>query len=338
MTIVAYITSSGDDGLNRYEQNPESGQLSLLERLEVKGSPSALTLHPTQRFLYLSVRGARAIITFEVDPSDGGLSEIGRRALDADSCYVSTDREGRYLLSAYYGAGKAMVHRIDEDGTVGESVSEVETAPHAHCILTDPSNRFAFLPHTLPANRIECFDFDEQSGALTHNHERSIDGEEGAGPRHYIYHPNGRWVFCANENGSSATSYGFDADSGFLTPVQTLSTLPADFDGENTCAQIHLHPSGRYLYVSNRGHDSIAIFGVDSESGRLEAREQQPTEPTPRVFNLDPAGRFLYAAGQGSGQLASYRIEEETGLLQPLETFHVGKQPMWVELIDLESA
>jgi 6-phosphogluconolactonase len=158
---------------------------------------------------------------------------------------------------------------------------------------------------------------------------------EGTGPRHYDYHPNEAYVYVVNEQGCSVTAYRFDRAAGTLSPLQTLSTLPEGYRGENSCAQIHIHPSGRFLYAANRGHDSIACFAVDPGSGRLTALGQQPSEPVPRTFGLDPAGHFLYAAGQGTGRLAAYRIDQEQGTLSLLDTYAVGEHPMWVQVLDL---
>jgi 6-phosphogluconolactonase len=159
--------------------------------------------------------------------------------------------------------------------------------------------------------------------------------EAGQGPRHYCYHPTLDCVYFDNEQASSVTAYHLNPATGTLASFQTLSTLPADFEGQNTCAQIHITPSGKYLYAANRGHDSVACFVVDMASGRLTGLGQQPSEPIPRTFGIDPQGRYLFAAGQGSGRLAAYRIDAQTGALQPLETYEVGKRPMWVMVLKL---
>ena len=165
----------------------------------------------------------------------------------------------------------------------------------------------------------------------------TVAPEEGTGPRHYCFHPVLDTVYVDNEQGSSVTAYGFDTVNGALEPFQTLSTLPTDFDGDNTCAQIHMHPTGRFIYASNRGHDSIACFAIDSSTGELSTIGQTPSEPMPRAFNLDPDGRFLFAGGQGSGNLAAYRIDQQTGALTHLETYAVGSTVMWVMILRLEA-
>lgn len=334
MTHYAYIAIGGENKLLIYEMDTETGTLTPLDEVALSGAPGPLAFDPQQQFLYAGLRSTREIASFRIDADSGRLTPIGTVSLDADPCYMSTDRRGRFLLSAYYGAGQVTVHPIGEDGDVGGSaIVSLPTAEHAHCIQTDASNRFAFVPHTAEPNRIFQFEFDEETGVLTPNAEPKVIPEEGVGPRHFVFHPAQDVLYFSNEQGSSVTAYRFNSATGTLTPFQTLSTLPAGYDGENTGAQIHIHPSRRFLYASNRGHDSIACFAIDPNSGELTARGHQPTEPIPRVFNLDPAGRFLFAAGQGSGRLAAYRIDGETGSLQPMTVYPVGERPMWVQIL-----
>ncbi|NJN84262.1 MAG: lactonase family protein [Caldilineaceae bacterium] len=338
MGCFAYIAIGGEDKLLKFEMDPESGELNDRREVMLRGGPGPLAVDPTQGKLYIGLRSVREIVSYGIDDHTGDLTPLGEPALlDADPCYLATDRTGRFLFSAYYGAGKVMVHPLHADGSVGQKpVTEIATAERAHCIRPDPSNRYVLVPHTAGPNLIFQFEFDAESGALTPNRVPKVVPPPGEGPRHYVYHPNQPVVYFSNEQGCSVTAYSFDAERGTLAPFQTLSTLPPSFDGANTCAQIHIHPTGRYLYVSNRGHDSIACFAVDMASGRLTSLGQQSTEPTPRVFGLDPAGNFLFAAGQGSGVLAAYRIDAATGLLDPIAEYKVGERPMWVMLLDLD--
>jgi 6-phosphogluconolactonase len=259
---------------------------------------------------------------------------LGTVPLESDPCFISVDRTGRYLLAAYYGAGRVSVHAIGADGVLeAQPVEWFATAPKAHSIHTDRSNRCAFLPHVGESNRILQFLFHAQTGHLTPNAVPMVVPPEGTGPRHYCYHPSLDCVYFDNEQASSVTAYRFDRQSGTLEPFQTLSTLPEGFEGQNTCAQIHITPSGKFLYVANRGHDSIAGFSIDPASGRLTALGQQPSEPIPRTFGIDPQGRFLVAAGQGTGRLAAYRIGAR-GALEPLQSYAVGERPMWVLILE----
>ncbi|MDE0313744.1 MAG: lactonase family protein [Candidatus Poribacteria bacterium] len=345
-----YLSIAGENRIAIYTFDVSDGAIEFQEDVNVSGSPGPLTLSPCGNYLYAGLRSSREISTFRIDEKSKQLTLLKTISLDADTCYIATDKTGKYLLSAYYGAGKVTVHAIGDDKTAqDELIQTVETAPHAHYIETDVSNRFAFVPHTVPANAIYQFHFDPDTGILTENPFGNSNPDEPVGPRHYCEHPNKPIFYFSNEQGSSVSAYNLqkgdpeasisksgDPDytvhdaPGLLWEFQTLSTLPADFDEHNSCAQIHIDPQGKFLYVTNRGHDSIAMFSIDEESGELTALGQQLTEPTPRVFNIDETGNFLFAGGQGSGKLATYRIDRENGVLAPLETYEVGENPMWV--------
>lgn len=335
MPYVAYMAIGGEDKLLHFTINPRDGALTLQAAVQLAGAPGPLAVDPTQRVLYVGLRSTCQLSSLQIDPTTGRLLPLGEAvALDTDPCYLSTERTGRFLLAAYYRGGKAAVHALNQDGSVGShAVCTVNTMPYAHCVRTDPSNRFAFLPHVAASNTIFQFHFDAATGQLTPNAPAQVTPPPATGPRHYVYHPTKAIVYFSNEQGGSVTGYHL-SDQGTLTPFQTLSTLPPDFTGSNTCAKIALDPAGRFLYVSNRGHDSIACFAVDND-GLLTALGQQPTEPTPRAFGLDPTGNFLYVTGQGSGQLTAYRIDQQRGTLTPLTTYTIGERPMWVMTLAL---
>ncbi len=330
MQTHVYLSIAGENRIAIYTLDAGTGAIEFQEDIAVSGSPGPLALAPCGEYLYAGLRSSREIASFRIDARTKQLILFRTIQLDADTCYIAPDKTGNYLLSAYYGAGKVTVHAIREDKTVGELLQTVDTAPHAHCIETDASNRFVYVPHTMPRNAIYQFHFDEEMGRLTENPVGHLSPEEPIGPRHYCLDAHKPRLYCSDEQGSSASVYEVDETDGSLSHLQTLSTLPADFDGDNTCAQIHITPNGKFLYVSNRGHDSIAGFAIDEESGQLTAIGHQPTEPTPRVFNIDETGSFLFAGGQGSGKLTTYRIDGESGELSPLATYAVGEIPMWV--------
>lgn len=335
MNYHAYITVSSEDRILKFRMDPDTGDLDFEYSIPAEGGPGPLAVDPVRGYLYLSRRGAREISAYSLDAGTGGVTLLGSVSVDADACYLSVDRKGRFLLSASYGGGMAYVHAIRPGGTLSQSpVDSTITLPKAHFILTDPSNRLAFLPHVGESNTIIGFRFDEDAGTLREVSRTSH--EPDVGPRHLAFHPELDVIYASNEQGSSVTAYSLDAPSGVIEPVQTLSTLPEGFGGENTCAQIHIHPSGSFLYVSNRGHDSIACFAVDGMGG-LTGIGIQRTEPVPRAFGIDPTGNFLFAGGQESGRLASYRIDERSGQLCPLKTYTVGKQSMWVLILALRA-
>ena len=345
-----YLSIAGENRIAIYTFDDTNGAIELQENVNVSGSPGPLTLSPCEEYLYAGLRSSREIATFRIDQDSKQLILLNTIQLDADTCYIATDKTGQYLLSAYYGAGKVTVHPIGDDKTVeAELIQTIETAPHAHYIETDASNRFAFVPHTVPRNAIYQFHFNAESGLLTENSFGNMNPDDPVGPRHYSEHPNQPIFYFSNEQGSSVSAYNLQKGDpnvkipksgapdytihdapGLLWEFQTLSTLPDGYDEDNTCAQIHIDPHAKFLYVSNRGHDSIAIFSINEENGELTAVGHQKTEPTPRVFNIDEAGNFLFVGGQGSGKLATYRIDRDNGTLSLLERYDVGENPMWV--------
>ena len=313
----------------------DDGSLAEVQRVQVDGAPGSLNVDPLRRFLFASLRTSSSIGSFEIEAATGKLRPLGRTKLQdgANAAYVAVDRSGRWLLSASYLGGRVVVHALDADGRIAaEPTQTVETAKTAHCVTFSPSNRTAYVPHVAP-NALFQFRFDAASGKLE-DVGRAAGGREGAGPRHIAFHPSGRFAFTSDESGSSITSYTVDADEK-LVPRETLSTLPDGFAGKNTTAEVKVHPSGRFVWVSNRGHDSLAGFRFDAESGRLTALGQTPTEKTPRSFTLDPAGRFAFGAGEGSGVLQTYHVDEATGTLAPLRKYPLGKSLTWAAAVEL---
>jgi 6-phosphogluconolactonase len=325
-----YVTLSGEDAITCFSLDRKTGRLTRIYTLQVPGGPAPLALDPAKKFLYVGLRSSYQIASFSFDPPTGKLRPIGTIPLDTDPCFLSTDCTGRFLFSSYHRAGIVAVHTIGADGGVATPPLEwLSTAENAHSIQTDPSNRFAFAPHTGP-NFIAQFRFDETNGHLTPNSPPTVRPAQTEEPRHFCFHPNKHIVYVSNERGSSVTAYHFDLTTGCLAAFQTISTLPQQYRGENMCAQIRTTPSGQFLYVSNRGHDSIACFSLEASTGQLTAAGHTLTEKIPRAFTLDVEGRFLFAAGRESGNLASYQVNGQTGELIPLEIYPVGKSPMWV--------
>jgi 6-phosphogluconolactonase len=338
MTSVMYVSLQGDDRIVRLAVDPATGGLGRIGETAVPGGPAPMVVDPAGHVLHVARRGERKLSSFRIDRPGGGLSLIGTVSLPTDPCFIATDRRGRFLLSAYYEGRGVAVHPIGADGAVSDPpVERIETARGAHCFQTDPGNRFAFVPHIAGRgpNEIWQFRFDESTGRLAPSTPAKVVPDGPVGPRHFCFHPSLPLVYFSNEQGSSVTAYALDAASGTLHARQTVSTLPPGHDGPNSCAQIRIDPSGRFLYAPNRGHNSIACFGVDASTGLLTPGPRVAAEPVPRAFNLDPGGRFLYAAGLDSGQLGAYRIDPGTGGLERIGTYPLGARPMWVLILDL---
>jgi 6-phosphogluconolactonase len=345
MPYALYVCLQDEDKIATFALDAETGRLTRQADMTVSGGPSVLALSPDRRVLYVGHRAAPAISSFRIDSASGGLAPQGTVAAEHAPTFLAPDRTGRYLLSAYYQGGYAAVHPLATDGAVGAlQLDRLATVPGAHAIETDPSNRFAFVPHIARLNDnvlepprenpgpnvIMQFKFDPPTGRLTANTPLRVEPAERLGPRHLCFHPTQNVVYFSNEQGCSVTGYCLDPATGALSPAQTITTLPDGFTARNTCSQIHLTSSGRFLYVANRGHNSIAGFAVDAATGRLTAIGHASTEPVPSAFGLDPTDHFLFAAGSASGRLASYRVNRETGALTPLATDHVGQRPQAV--------
>ena len=288
--------------------------------------------------MYVGRRDALEASSFRLDPANGDIELIGTAALESDPCFISTDRAGRYLLSAYYNAGHAAVHAINSEGAVaGPPVEWLATGTGAHCFQTDPTNRYGYVPHIAAGpgpNAIFQFHFDAQSGHITPNNPPRVSPANPDGPRHFCFHPSQDRIYVSNEQGCSVTGYDLDPATGILSPFQTISTLPEGFAERNSCSQIQITPNGKYVYAPNRGHDSIAGFSVDDD-GRLTALGQTPSEAVPRAFGIDPTGSYLYSAGLESGKLAAFRIDDGSGGLERIGAYEVGHAPMWVLIVEV---
>ena len=338
MACYMYVSLQDDDKISVFTMDPESGKLTPKSEVPVIGGPSPLAISPDRKVLYVGHRGSSQLSSFRIDQDTGGLTQSGTLSLEAAATFLATDRKGKFVLSAYYQGAHAAVHPVGDDGAVGDPPIEwLETAPGAHAMQTDPSNRFAFVPHIAGngPNAIFQFRFDEDTGHITPNSPPRVEPEEHLGPRHFCFHPTQDILYFSNEQGCSVTGYRLDTSTGTLAAFQTITTLPAGYTERNTCSQIQVSSSGKFLYAPNRGHNSIAAFSIDPTSGRLTALGQVPSEAVPGSFSLDPEGKFLFAAGTESGRLASYRINGDTGVLTPMETYPVGQRPSDVLITNL---
>ncbi|MGE5268208.1 MAG: lactonase family protein [Thiohalocapsa sp.] len=342
MPDMLYVCTQDDDRITAFAIDRASGALTKRSQVAAPGGPSVTAISPDRLVLYVGHRTVPAISSFRIDRATGGLSPLATIRQDHAPTFLAPDRSGRFMLVAYYQGGYAAVHPIGGNGAVaGPAIDRHETATGAHAIQTDPSNRFAFVPHIARLNDnvleppkdnpgpnfIAQFRFDPETGRLSPNAPFRVEPSGPIGPRHYCFHPSLDLVYFSDEQGCSVSSYRLDRAAGTLSHAETVASLPAGFSGRNTCSQIHLTPSGRFLYTANRGHNSVAGFAVDPASGQLTAAGHVPTEAVPGAFAIDPSGRFVYAAGTASGRLASYRIDEATGALTALTTEDVGKRP-----------
>ena len=350
MSTYMYVSLQDDDKVVQFSMDPETGQLSHEADHALSGGPSSMAISPDKGTLYVGHRANGEITSHRINSATGELTQTGKVTPGTAPTYLSTDRQGKFLLGAYYQGAHVGVHPIDSDGSVGEPPIEwLETETGAHSIQVDRSNKFAFVPHiariadnvmqppgdALGPNAIYQFRFDEDTGRLAPNTPPIIKMVEFLGPRHYCFHPSLDVVYFSDEQGCSVSAYSLDTSTGALSAYQTITTLPQGYSGRNTCSQIQISDSGRFLYVPNRGHNSIAGFTVDVSTGNLTPIGHVSTEQVPGAFSLDPEANFVFAAGSESGRLASYQIDGSTGELTPMEIYTVGKRPMWVLITNL---
>ncbi len=328
---IVYVSVADERKIAAYRMAGD-GKLTHLRDTKVPGQAAALTTDPARKFLFASLREEGKLASFRIDPKTGGLTAVSVIPAGADPAQLSTDRKGKFLFTAYYVAAKVTVHKIGPNGELNEKPDqEIATAEKAHAIMADATNRFVFVPHTGP-NAIFQFRLDADTGRLTPAKPAKIERGKDTGPRHLVFHPTKEIAYVVNEQGGSVTSYTFEG--GKLEPIQTLSTLPSDYHGTIACAEIRIHPTGKFLYAANRGHESLAMFAIDG-AGKLSSLGREPTESNPRSFDIDPSGKFLYAAGESSGKLACYRIDAKSGKLTRFATPEVGKTPWWVMAVEL---
>lgn len=354
LVYVGTYTRGRSEGIYVYRLDPSSGALEFASEVTGIDNPSFLALHPQGRHLYAvnEVGGAAgkpsgAVSAFSIDPATGGLTLLNQQPSHGPGpCHLSVDGTGGYVLVANYTGGSVCVLPIGSDGRLGEATDFIQhqgssivprrqEVPHAHSVTIDPANRYAFVAD-LGMDKIMIYRLDLNQGKLKPNDEPWVQVKPGAGPRHFTFHPNGRYAYVINEIDSTVTVFTYDETRGILREIQTLSTLPEDFEDASHCADVHLSPSGKFLYGSNRGHDSIVIFAVDEGTGKLSCIGHEPTRGRiPRNFAIDPGGTFLLAANQQSDSIVSFRIDQQTGVLEWTGQMMEVPTPVCVKLLPL---
>lgn len=336
LVYVGTYTEDGSKskGIYAYRVDPATTEITAIGMVAATTNPSFLAVHPNHRFLYAvnevgkyKGQSSGVVSAFAIDHATGKLTllnEVASRG--ADPCYITLDKTGKYVLVANYTGGSIAVFPVFEDGRLGEASAfvqyqghgknpERQEGPHPHSIDSSPDNRFA-LVDDLGLDQVIAYHFDGDKGSLTPSPGMSIKVEPGAGPRHVAFHPSGKFAYVINEMQSTVTVFAYDAARGALRSLQTISTLPEGFAAHNDDAELQVHPSGKFLYASNRGHDSIAVFAIDRRRGTLRPVENVLTGGRmPRSFAIDPSGSLLLAANQKSDNIVGFRIDARTGHL-----------------------
>jgi 6-phosphogluconolactonase len=350
LLFVGTYTKGESKGIYAYRYDAKSGSLTSLGLAAESVNPSFLAVDPSHRFLYAvnevqDYKGEKsgAVTAFAIDRKTGQLSRLNEVASRGeDPCYISLDKTGKYVLVANYTSGNIAVFPVHNDGTLGEASAfvqhhgsgpnhEHQEGPHAHWIETTADNHYAVVAD-LGLDKLLIYRFDATNGSLTPNNPPAADLPPGSGPRHVAFSPHNKFAYSVNELKSTVTAFSFNAGQGTLQPFQTVSTLPKDFSGENDTAEIHIQPDGKFLYASNRGHDSIAVFSIDQKTGRLNLVNNFSTEgKTPRNFELDPTGSHLLVANEDTGNIVVFKLDGTTGR-ESLVTNDTVKLPSPVSL------
>jgi len=331
-----YVSNADSQDISVLSLDRERGALEVVQTVPVGGMVMPMVVSANKRILYAALRSQPFRVTsLTIDPASGKLQKLAEGPLANSMANIDLDATGRWLFAASYGGGVVSVNAIGKDGAPGPVQQLIATGPNAHAIHADASNRFV-LATSLGADQVSVWRFDADKGQLTPNDPPVLQAEpKGGGSRHFVWDKSQQHLYLLNELDAGLHVYAWDAARGTLRHEQAATTLPAGFAGKPWAADLHLTPDGRYLYASERTSSTLSAFKVDAATGQLTPLGQTPTEKTPRGFAIDPSGRYLIASGQESHHVALYRIDPATGALGAPQRVAVGKNPNWIEIVDL---
>lgn len=355
LVYVGTYTSgkSRSEGIYICKLNLASGALTALRTVPNVIEPSFLTVDKNRKYLYAvnetveyAGKKSGAVSAFAINQKTGDLTFLNKQPSDGGApCHISESNNGKFVLVANYVGGNVAVLPIEKDGKLRAAVdvkqhsgtganAARQEAAHAHSIILDQQNKFAFV-NDLGIDKVLIYRFDERTGKLTANPAQAFyQTKPGAGPRQFKFHPNQRFAFIINELDATISALEYNAQLGTLKEIQTVPTLPADFKGANTCADVQIAPNGKFLYGSNRGHDSLVVYKIDEKTGRLEYVEHTATGgKTPRNFAIDPTGKFLLAANQNSDSIVVFSVDPQTGKLNQTNNRAAVPSPVCLQLI-----
>ena len=335
LVYVGTYTRQDSKGIYAFRFQPATGKLIPIGLAVETENPSFLALHPNRHFLYAvneisnyEGQSAGSVSSFSIDLKTGMLTALNKTTTRGTiPAHLVVDQTGKSLVVANYGSGSVAVFPLKADGSIGAASAFVQhtgsssgprqKGPHAHAVNLSADNRFVFVPD-LGLDQVLSYRLDPKNGTLVPNDPPFTKVTQGSGPRHFAFHPNGQAAYTLSEMGSLVTVFAYDRAGGKLKEIQTITTLPKDFSGTNNSAELEVHPNGRFLYASNRGHDSIAVFAIDPTANTLTLVEHVSTQgKIPRNFAIDPTGAYLLAANQNTNNIVVFGIDQKTGRLTP---------------------
>ena len=333
---ILFVAQTDDERISIFEIDSETGGLNLLSENDAFGGVGPLFLHPSGKIVLAAHVKSTTLASFRLERDS--LSLINKVETDIRTpAHLITDSTARFLFTAYYSGGGITVHRLSEDGTIGEQLQHLQTGEKAHAVFASPDDRFIFVPHVCPTNKTAQLCFDADTGRLTPNNPAELLAPDlHSGPRHVCFRPSEDVAYTVNEQGNTVTVHNFDATTGLLESFENRSTLPDGYSAEGYTAHVEVHPNGRWCYASNRGHDSLAGFNIAADGG-LGPFGHFSVPSSPRSFNIDPSGRFLYCAGETANRLKAFRIDPETGHLHTMREYELGRAPFWVMAVTAAS-
>lgn len=349
---IGTYTRGDSKGIYLLDLDLKTGKLTSRGLAAETVNPSFLALHPGGDYLYavnevsqFDGKKSGGVTAFRIDKESGKLELLNQQpSLGGAPCHLVVDKAGKNVLVANYSGGNVACLPIDDAGKLEKASSFIQhegssvdpgrqKSPHAHSINLDAANRFAFAAD-LGLDKVLIYRFDSDEGKLSVNDPAFAKLKEGSGPRHFAFHPGGRFAYVINEMKLTVTAFSYDPRGGELTELQTISTLPGKIERGFSTAEVQVHPSGKFLYGSNRGHDSIAVFTIDQKTGKLTAVEHEPTGGRiPRNFGIDPTGQFLLAANQSTNDIFVFRIDQETGALSPTGNKIAVPSPVCIKFV-----
>lgn len=335
LVFISAFTSGEAGAIHAYRLKSDTGQLQLLHKTTEVENPFFLALAPNQKFLYsihaeaFGGKDDEMVVAYAIEDRSGKLKMLNKQSAEGTaSCYLDVDSSNRAVVVANYSSGDVAALPIQKDGSLGKATSYIkhtgtsvnqqrQQEPHAHCFVISPDGRFAFAAD-LGIDKIMCYQLDAKSAKLTANKQPYVRTPPGAGPRHLTFHPNGKHLYVINELLNSVTHYNYEPSSGYLLEQQTISTLPTGFDGTSYCADLKITPNGKYLYGTNRGHDSIACYKI-GDNGELTLLSIEPSlGKGPQNLLITPDGKHLLCANMPGDNVAVFRIDQAAGTIKSI--------------------